>query len=238
MNIKISYYVCKQIKIIKGEQMKRIIFSILLITSILNIASATMSREEFTQALQYCGDGNKNYCKYLINNTNLKTPQQCDKDKCAVIGSIYQIAGYMDTAIEYYKRVVSLGDENGINWIGDLYYGNKDYINAKKSYELAAKAKDKKVRALGLKQIGFLYHDGFGVRQDYKKAFENFKKSCDIGAGEASGASCAQVGLLYLFGFAVKKNLSVAKEYIGKGCDLGFQPSCETYKELNKQGIK
>lgn len=217
--------------------MKKIIFIILFITSTLSIASAEMNNEEFFQVLQYCKNGNKTSCQYLIDNGNPPTLKKCNKNSCRNTGLVYEKAGYTAIAIEYYKKAISLGDEWGIRSLGGLYYNNKDYINAKKYFELAIKV-NKELRAWGFLQIGFLYYAGEGVRQDYKKAFEYATKSCDMGVGENSGASCAMVGTFYRDGIVVKQNLSITKEYYGKGCDLGYQYSCGLYNELNKQGVK
>jgi len=69
--------------------------------------------------------------------------------------------------------------------------------------------------ANGCYSLGFLYDNGQGVNQDYIKAAELFKKSCDM--GYANG--CYSLGLLYDNGQGVnqdyiQKRLNCAKKLV------------------------
>nr|WP_314240039.1 tetratricopeptide repeat protein [uncultured Campylobacter sp.] len=80
--------------------------------------------------------------------------------------------------------------------------------------------------------LGFLYQNGKGVRQNYKKAKELYTRACD--AGDANG--CHNLGVFYVNGKGVKQDKRVAKEYFCKTCDMGEQSGCDKYKILNEQG--
>lgn len=72
------------------------------------------------------------------------------------------------------------------------------------------------------------------MRQNYYKAHELYKKSCDMKYANA----CSNLGYLYGRGLGVRQNHSTAKKYYGKACDFGDQLGCDNYKMLNKQGIQ
>lgn len=76
-----------------------------------------------------------------------------------------------------------------------------------------------------------MYVNGEGVRQDYAKAFEYYKKSCKL----KSPAGCNNLGVAYDFGQGVRQDFLLAKQYYGKACDLGSQKACDNYKKLNSQ---
>ncbi len=50
--------------------------------------------------------------------------------------------------------------------------------------------------------LGFLYYNGKGVRQDHIKANELFKKACDL----EDGFGCGLLGIAYLNGAGVRQN--------------------------------
>ena len=80
--------------------------------------------------------------------------------------------------------------------------------------------------------LGVMYHNGYGVRQDYKKSKEWFEKSATQGFAEAQ----FNLGVMYGNGYGVRQDKKVAKEYYGKACDGGLQVGCDEYKNLNQQG--
>ena len=86
--------------------------------------------------------------------------------------------------------------------------------------------------AISCSNLGFLYANGRGVRQDYKKASELYFKACDMGYADG----CYNLGVSYDNGQGVRQDKRTAKEYFGKACDLGDQGGCDKYKILNEQG--
>ena len=85
---------------------------------------------------------------------------------------------------------------------------------------------------LGCFNLGFLYADGKGVRQDYQQAKTYFEKACGLNEGDG----CFNLGVLYANGEGVRQNFQTAKEYFGQACDLGDQEGCDNYRELNEKG--
>lgn len=82
--------------------------------------------------------------------------------------------------------------------------------------------------------VGLLYEEGKGVRQDYAKAVEYYKKGCDLGYA----LPCKRLADLYMVGKGVPRNRSSAKRLFGKACDLGEQEACNKYRELNQAGVQ
>ena len=78
-----------------------------------------------------------------------------------------------------------------------------------------------------------MYANGRGVRQDYKKAVEWYRKAANQGVAKAQ----SNLGGMYYFGQGVRQNKSRAKELFGKACDGGHEGGCRNYKILNEQGI-
>lgn len=56
--------------------------------------------------------------------------------------------------------------------------------------------------AIGCHNLGALYNNGQGVRQDFKKASELYQKACDLGAGEG----CFNLGIMLVKGQGVRQN--------------------------------
>lgn len=76
--------------------------------------------------------------------------------------------------------------------------------------------------------LGNLYYDGDGVKQDYKKAREFWNKACEMGEAD----SCSILGYLYEIGQGVKQDYKKAMEFYGKACDLSSQLGCDKYKKI------
>ena len=85
---------------------------------------------------------------------------------------------------------------------------------------------------MGCFNLGSLYDNGKGVKQNYQKAAELYQKACD--GGNANG--CSNLGSLYTNSQGVKQDFSTAKQYFGKACDLGLQLGCNSYRILNEKG--
>jgi len=81
--------------------------------------------------------------------------------------------------------------------------------------------------------VGFMYYDGKGVKQDYLKAFEWFKKAVEQGDAYAQ----LFVANMYYSGEGVKLNKSKALYYYGLACDNQLQKGCDEYARLKKEGI-
>lgn len=82
-------------------------------------------------------------------------------------------------------------------------------------------------------EVGSIYYDGKGVRQDLVLSRKMFQKAAR--QGDARGQ--AALAIFYEDGLGgLKRNRSIAKEWYGKTCDQGFQAGCDEYRRLNEQG--
>ena len=80
--------------------------------------------------------------------------------------------------------------------------------------------------------LGVMYENGRGVRQDYAEAFRWFRKAAEQGHAEAQ----YNLGEMYHIGQGVRQDLHLSKEWFGKACDGGVQEACNQYRYLNQKG--
>jgi len=109
-------------------------------------------------------------------------------------------------------------------------YNNGNYQEAKKLWEKAANQGNAEAQT----NLGNMYHNGQGVRQDYQEAVKWYRKAANQGYAEAQ----SNLGVMYGLGQGVRQNISKAKELFGQACDNGFQKGCDAYKILNEQGVR
>ncbi|MGX2984447.1 tetratricopeptide repeat protein [Helicobacter sp. 23-1048] len=197
------------------------------------------SDEEWEKAKYNCHFNNdKSACQALIDD-GLASVEQCTKEtgtnNCIFVGGIYNQAGHYREAIPYLEKAIALGDNGAYELLllGLTYIALNDYFNAKKYFEIGCN-KVSYLQSQFCYNLGVMYYNGKGVRQDYHKARELYKKACDMKDAEA----CNNLGVLYGKGQGVRQNLSIAKQYYGKACDLGQQVGCDNYKLLNNQGVQ
>ena len=77
--------------------------------------------------------------------------------------------------------------------------------------------------------LGLMYDSGRGVRQDYTKAVQWYRKAAEQGNVEAQH----NLGAVYVNGQGVHQDHKIAKEWYKKACDNGLQQSCDTYRTLD-----
>ncbi len=99
--------------------------------------------------------------------------------------------------------------------------------NTSNSMEVLAEQGSAKAQYL----VGEGYFGGFGVHQDYKKAFEWYQKAANQGHIDAQN----NLGRMYLEGNGVRQNKAKAKEIFSKTCDDGDQVGCDNYRLLNQR---
>ena len=80
--------------------------------------------------------------------------------------------------------------------------------------------------------LGVMYDNGQGVRQDDAQAVQWYRKAAEQGIAEAQ----YNLGVMYDNGQGVRQNYKIAKEWFGKACDNGIQLGCDAYRELNQAG--
>jgi TPR repeat protein len=88
--------------------------------------------------------------------------------------------------------------------------------------------------AIGCSNLGSMYLNGDGVRQDKFKAVELYTKACD---GRNAGG-CSNLGVMYDNGDGVRQDKSKALQLFGKACDMKNEGGCKNYAILKNQGIK
>lgn len=82
-------------------------------------------------------------------------------------------------------------------------------------------------------EVGRIYYEGEGVRQDLVLSRRMFQKAAN--KGDARGQ--AMLAYFYEYGLGgLRKNTATAKELFGKTCDKGFQAGCDEYRRLNQYG--
>lgn len=219
--------------------MKKLVVVFWILGSFVSAGFAEISKEQWIQNYKACQKQNATACRALIDN-GLVSVEQCDKESCKNIALIYKNAGYIQDAIKYFQKLVDFGDYIAALYIGGWHIEEENFIEAKKYFEIACEnIKDKRDMDIEAKRqscflLALAYSGGQGTRQDFFKASQNFKKSCDLGLAEG----CKYLGVYYATGNGVRKNHSIAKEYFGKACDLGLQSGCDFYKLANDAGVQ
>ena len=78
-----------------------------------------------------------------------------------------------------------------------------------------------------------MYERGYGFKQDYVKAVELYRQTCD----KQDSTGCALLGLVYEYGTGVPQSREDALTFYGKSCDLKNEKWCEGYARV-KTGKK
>ncbi|RDU51796.1 SEL1-like repeat protein [Helicobacter sp. MIT 01-3238] len=146
------------------------------------------------------------------------------------LGLLYEQINQKEQAKKYYKPACDKGIYEACYGLGNLFLEEQDFFNARKNFEIVCDKSSSDFSGDSCNNLGAMYVNGYGVRQDYDKAFEYHKKSCELSSPEG----CGNLGHLYE---TIKQDKNKAKQYYGKACDLGSQKACQYYKSLNNQKI-
>lgn len=76
--------------------------------------------------------------------------------------------------------------------------------------------------------LGAMYAEGQGVRQDYVEAVRWFRKAADQGLAQAQ----FNLGAMYYKGHGVRQDRALAQEWLGKACQNGNQDGCDNDQRL------
>lgn len=220
--------------------MKKLVLIFFILSSLISISFAKMGQIEWIQNYTDCKEQNDTTaCQALIDN-GLPSVKQCDTESCKATALIYKNAGYIQEGIKYLQKLADSGDYVALANIVAWYYEDGNEAEAVKYAEIACKRniKDERMykdyKGLSCYFLGGAYASGRGgTRQDFFKASQNFKISCNLGFAQG----CLALGKLYYIGNGVRQSHSTAKEYFGKACDLGLQDGCNLYKLANEAGM-
>ena len=78
--------------------------------------------------------------------------------------------------------------------------------------------------------LGLMYENGQGVKQDDVEAVKWYRKAAEQGNAKAQ----FNLGVSYYQEEGVRQDKGQAKEWFGKACDNGYQKGCEVYGKLNR----
>ncbi|MDP6718920.1 MAG: tetratricopeptide repeat protein, partial [Pirellulaceae bacterium] len=114
------------------------------------------------------------------------------------------------------------------------YYKKGDYTTAHTWYEKTVAADPTDSHAMYT--LGVMYRLGRGVKRDFAKAMEWFRKSADKKNGSAMG----KLGLMYARGESVKKDFVMAATWARKGAEIGSPTAMYVYGWAlhNGEGVK
>ncbi|ENW6316992.1 sel1 repeat family protein [Neisseria gonorrhoeae] len=76
--------------------------------------------------------------------------------------------------------------------------------------------------------LGVMYENGQGVRQDYVQAVQWYRKASEQGDAQAQ----YNLGLMYYDGRGVRQDLALVQQWLGKACQNGDQNSCDNDQRL------
>ena len=76
--------------------------------------------------------------------------------------------------------------------------------------------------------LGLMYENGQGVRQDYAEAVRWYRKAAEQGNANAQ----YNLGVMYGNGQGVRQDRALAQEWFGKACQNGDQDGCNNYQRL------
>ena len=215
--------------------MKKLVLATILGLGVANLNAENLSDEQVNQLFEDClVNENVRSCQMLVDGNNLKSVEQCDKENCNNIGSVYCKAKNYQQALKYYKKACELNNETGCFNLAGLYYkGQGTKQNFAEAFKFTKKACDLNFMD-ACYNAGVLYDNGKGIRRDFVNARKYYEKACEANVADA----CNNLGVLYDNGQGVKQNKSTAKKFFGKACDLGFQIGCYNYIVLDEQGVK
>lgn len=192
-------------------------------------------REQELQALRSkCQGGDGEMCVALAEKGDIKGLQKlCDEKvglACELVGGYYAIKHHDDKqALLWFQKGCDVGGELSCNVVADFYMKAKNYPQAFRFY---TKACDGGMMG-ACNDLGVLYQNGLGVRQDGAQALELYVRACDGGVG----LGCENVGALYDFGNAgIKKDLIKARNYYTKGCELDQASVCHNLAIMYEKG--
>lgn len=181
--------------------------------------------------MQEAGNTEGNFCLYWLNRSKETDSIQKYLVSASDLGhvpSIYEYAFALDTgrgvvkdsakANQLFEKAAVLGFPRAMVTVGWRLMSEepKDYVKAYK-WNLEA---SKKGHAEGAANLGMLYENGWGVKENYVEAATWYQKAIDISYG-SSGQAEERLAWLYQNGLGVKRDEKRAKELYRKVLLIG-----------------
>ena len=129
------------------------------------------------------------------------------------IGHQYAVNGDYEEAYYYLKKSLKEGNYKAANDIGVMLQKTKRYVEAADMYR---KAIELGCSGEANVNLGNLYENGLGVRQDYEKAREYYLKALD----SKYPFAYAKMAKLYALGLGVSFDYRLTRKYITEGAKL------------------
>ena len=199
------------------------------------LGNKVKAREYYNKA---CLLGDKESCfnlAHLLEDSNLSQSIKLYKllckynysSACVSLGVIYEKKLYKNNeAISFYNKACNLGSKNGCYNLGLKYFKYKDYSNALKYFSKACLSY---LDGESCFHVGIIYL--IGAKKSNKKAFNFFKKSCNLNYAEG----CDMEGLLYEVGKGTNLNLDKALFLYKKSCEMNCNRGCKDFKRLKEK---
>ncbi|WP_406038547.1 tetratricopeptide repeat protein [Succinimonas sp.] len=186
--------------------------------------------------------------KTVVHENPVNHEKRCAKgvfESCNLLAEQYEKSGNNYFANKVYERSCNLGSRVGCNHfiqlnnskssannkcnfgntcfeLGNFYYNNNDYQNARDFYEKSCHFD----YGDGCFSLGYLYHLGYGVTQDDVTANKYYRKACSYNSADA----CNNLGNQYANGD--QKNYQEALDFYKKACVLGNEKGCTNYEDM------
>lgn len=186
--------------------------------------SSEMERQSVDKKLlalrAQCKNDDEEACGALFEKGDIKGLQKlCDEKvglACAAATYYYSKKNDVRQATLWSKKGC---DIDNLPSCGFYYFLIKNYTQAFKFYTKACDGGD----MVACNDLGFLYQNGQGVKQNGAKALELHSKACESGYN----FGCFNAAGMYYSGIAgVKRDFAKARSYAKKGCELDEAGTC------------
>lgn len=140
------------------------------------------------------------------------------------MGACYKYGGKnyakdFDKAAEWYLKAFDRGDVYAIISMGHCFYKQGEHQDYSKAVECFTKAVEYcgAEQAREMIELGRCYKFGYGVPQNYEKAFEYYKKSAELGYRGAA----YYLGCFYAIGDGVEQDYKEAAKWFARAAEMG-----------------
>ena len=187
------------------------------VASVICIANARTEQQNF------CNNKSLSYC---INHYN----KQCESKNysaCWAVGILHREQEKYGEAKKYFEMVCDKANSKSTFQV-EMIDGRLIATFSDTAFMIQFACRD----------LARFYYNGLGVGIDYGKAFQYFKKDCNLGYVESrSGAeSCAMAGSAYYLGKGTNENLKLAKSYYEKSCKMESEIGCNKLGAMYEYG--